>query len=48
MDGNYVLKPGDCTHCNIGWKYKVKNTGNVPGRFFYFLTNPMGIERRFD
>ena len=48
VDENYVLKPGDCTHYNTGWKYKIKITGDGPGRFFYFLTNPMGIEHRFD
>jgi mannose-6-phosphate isomerase-like protein (cupin superfamily) len=48
MDASYVLRPGDCTHYPTGWKYKVRNTGDVPGRFFYFLTNPPGIVRRFD
>ncbi|MBT3535209.1 MAG: cupin domain-containing protein [Rhodospirillaceae bacterium] len=48
LDNHFVLHPGDCTHYTTGWKYKVKNTGDGPARFFYFLTNPPGIERRFD
>ena len=48
LDHSFVLKPGDCTHYTTGWKYQVRNTGQVPGRFFYFLTSPPGIERRFD
>ena len=48
LDNSRVLKPGDCTHYTTGWKYKVKNTGDVPAKFVYFLTSPPGIERRFD
>jgi mannose-6-phosphate isomerase-like protein (cupin superfamily) len=48
LDHSVVLKPGDCTHYPTGWKYKVKNTGDGPAKFFYFLTSPPGIERRFD
>ena len=48
LDESYVLEMGDCTHYPTGWKYKVRNTGDVPGRFFYFLTSPPGIIRRFD
>ena len=33
---------------STGWKYKVKNTGDVPAKFVYFLTSPPGIVRRFD
>ena len=43
-----VLQPGDCTHYPTGWKYKVKNTGDVSAKFVYFLTSPPGIVRRFD
>ncbi|MBV39962.1 MAG: hypothetical protein CMM23_15105 [Rhodospirillaceae bacterium] len=48
LDQSFVLNEGDCTHYTTGWKYKVKNTGDVPARFFYFLTSPPGIVRRFD
>ncbi len=48
LDSHFVLHPGDCTHYTTGWKYKVRNTGDHPARFFYFLTNPPGIKRRFD
>jgi mannose-6-phosphate isomerase-like protein (cupin superfamily) len=48
LDSSYVLNKGDCTYYPTGWKYRVKNTGNVSGKFFYFLTNPPGITRRFD
>ena len=48
LDNHYVLEKGDCTHYTTGWKYRVKNTGDAPGRFFYFLTSPPGIVRRFD
>ena len=40
------LKRGDCTHYTPGWKYKVKNTGTLPGRFFYVMMAPGGIEKR--
>ena len=48
LEDSYVLQPGDCTHYTTGWKYRVRNTGNVPGKFVYFLTSPPGIQRRFD
>lgn len=38
----------DCAYYPTGWKYKVKNSGNVPGKFFYVMTAPPGIKRRFD
>ena len=48
LEASYVLKKGDCTYYPTGWKYKVKNTGDVPGKFFYFMSSPPGIKRRFD
>lgn len=48
LDRSYVLEKGDCAHYPTGWKYRVRNTGDGPGRFFYFLTSPPGIVRRFD
>ncbi len=48
LNESYVLKKGDCTYYPTGWKYKVKNTGDVPGKFFYFLSSPPGIKRRFE
>jgi mannose-6-phosphate isomerase-like protein (cupin superfamily) len=35
-----VLKAGDLGHWTPGWKYSVKNTGNVPGTFFWGITSP--------
>ncbi len=48
LENSAILKPGDCTHYPTGWKYKVKNSGDVPAKFVYFLTSPPGIVRRFD
>ncbi len=48
LDASYVLRKGDCTYYPSGWKYKVANTGDVAGKFFYFMSSPPGIERRFD
>jgi len=42
-----VLKAGDLGYWTPGWKYSVKNTGDVPGTFFWGLTNPpKGTEGR--
>jgi len=48
LDNYFILKKGDCTYYPSGWKYKVKNTGNIPGKFFFILTIPKGIQRRLD
>ena len=48
LDDFYVLTKGDCAYYPTGWKYRVKNTGDTPAKFFYFLTSPPGIIRRFD
>jgi len=48
LDHSYVLTQGDCAYYPTGWKYKVKNTGDVPGRFFYVMTRPEGVETRLD
>jgi mannose-6-phosphate isomerase-like protein (cupin superfamily) len=48
LDNFYKLAKGDCAYYPIGWKYKVANTGNAPGKFFYYMSSPPGIERRFD
>ena len=41
------LKPGDLGYWTPGWKYSVKNTGKVPGTFFWGITRPPGgIKRR--
>ena len=44
----YKLEKGDCAYYPTGWKYKVKNTGDLPGKFFYYMSSPPGIQRRFD
>lgn len=31
----FIIKEGQCTHYPSGWKYMVKNTGKVPGTFFW-------------
>ena len=42
-----VLKAGDLGYWPPGWKYAVKNTGKVPGTYFWGLTVPTsGAERR--
>ena len=48
LDASYVLRKGDCAYYPTGWKYKVRNTGDVAGKFFYFMSSPPGIKRRFD
>lgn len=35
-----VLRAGDLGHWTPGWKYAVKNTGNVPGTFLWGITLP--------
>ncbi|UCH70295.1 MAG: hypothetical protein JSV29_08760 [Candidatus Bathyarchaeota archaeon] len=35
-----ILKAGELGHWTTGWKYSVKNTGNVPGTFFWGLSSP--------
>ncbi len=44
----YKLKKGDCAYYPTGWKYKVRNTGDSPGKFLYYMSSPPGIQRRFD
>ena len=44
----YELKKGDCAYYPTGWKYRVKNTGDAPGKFFYVMTDPPGVQRRLD
>ena len=44
----YELKAGDCTYYPTGWKYKVKNTGKTPGKFFYFMSAPRHGGQRLD
>jgi len=42
-----LLKAGDMGYWSLGWKYSVKNTGKVPGSFFWGISRPpKGIERR--
>ncbi len=48
LSRSFELKKGDCTYYPTGWKYKVENTGATPGKFFYFMSSPPGIERRFE
>jgi mannose-6-phosphate isomerase-like protein (cupin superfamily) len=48
LDNSYALKKGDCAYYPRGWKYQVKNTGESKGKFFYVMTRPEGIQRRFD
>jgi len=48
LDEFYVLKEGDCAYYPTGWKYKVKNTGNVPGKFFYYMSVPRSGVQRLD
>ena len=35
-----VLKAGDLGYWPPGWKYAVKNTGKIPGAFFWGITSP--------
>jgi mannose-6-phosphate isomerase-like protein (cupin superfamily) len=44
----FKLTKGDCAYYPTGWKYKVGNTGNSPGKFFYVMTSPPGVVRRLD
>ncbi len=48
LDNFYTLKKGDCTHYPTGWKYKVGNTGDSPGKFLWYMTSPPGIQQRLD
>jgi len=48
LEHSRLLVVGDCAYYPTGWKYKVKNTGNTPGKFFWVMTEPPGIERRMD
>ncbi len=48
LDNFYTLKKGDCTYYPTGWKYKVGNTGDSPGKFLYYMSSPPGIQRRLD
>jgi len=42
-----LLKAGDMGYWTPGWKYSVKNTGKVPGTFFWGLSKPpQGTECR--
>jgi len=34
------LKAGDMGYWSVGWKYSVKNTGKVPGTFFWGISRP--------
>ncbi len=47
LSDHYVLKQGDCTHYPTGWKYKVRNTGDSPGKFFYYMSAPRSGTQRF-
>jgi mannose-6-phosphate isomerase-like protein (cupin superfamily) len=48
LDNLFNLKKGDCTYFPTGYKYKAKNTGSTPGKFFFFMTRPEGVQRRLD
>jgi mannose-6-phosphate isomerase-like protein (cupin superfamily) len=48
LDEFYELKEGDCAYYPTGWKYKVKNTGSSPGKFFYYMSSPHHGEQRLD
>ena len=42
-----VLKAGEVGYWAPGWKYAVKNTGSVPGTFFWGISRPpKGTRRR--
>lgn len=47
LEDYYVLKEGDCAYYPTGWKYRVKNTGDKPGKFFYYMSAPRGGTQRF-
>ena len=41
------LKAGEMGYYPVGWKFSAKNTGKVPGTFFWGLSKqPEGIKRR--
>jgi len=46
LEHSRTLVAGDCAYYPTGWKYKVKNTGDTPGKYFYVMTTPPGIKRR--
>jgi len=48
LENSFVLKKGDCTYYPTGYKYKAKNTGDTPGKFFYFMTTPDDAELRLE
>ncbi len=48
LDNFFTLNTGDCTYFPTGYKYKVKNTGSIPGKFLYFMSAPEGIQTRLD
>ena len=48
LEHSRTLVVGDCCYYPTGWKYKVKNTGDTPGKYFYVMTTPPGIKRRLD
>lgn len=42
-----ILRAGDLGYWTPGWKYSVKNTGNLPGTFFWGINRPHeGVKRR--
>jgi len=41
-----LLKAGDLGYWTPGWKYSVKNTGKVPGTFFWGITRPSVATKR--
>jgi len=48
LDEFYELKEGDCAYYPTGWKYHVKNTGEVPGKFLYYMSAPRHGDQRLD
>ena len=48
LNNHFILKKGDCTYFPTGYKYKAKNTGKVPGKFFFYMSNPEGVQLRLD
>jgi mannose-6-phosphate isomerase-like protein (cupin superfamily) len=46
LENSFVLKKGDCSYYPTGYKYKVKNTGSTPCKYFYFMTKPNDAELR--
>jgi len=40
MGNKLILRPGDLGYWPKGWKYSVKNTGKVPGTFFWGISSP--------